>query len=141
MATADHYPAIPRYAGTADVARALEVRTQTVTNWLNRYPPTSSHPCPAPDVIVGDVLGWEEKRLPEWVTWRAGMPGRGAGGGRPRKTTEQEPDGPPASGTELLRRASQQNPENKLLRGLALEMEAVERAAKSARAEWRHAEE
>ncbi|MEE2050315.1 hypothetical protein [Nocardiopsis tropica] len=94
MATADQYPDAPRYAGTADVARILGVRTQTVTNWLNRYPPESSHPCPAPDVIVGNVLGWkwdeDAESLPRWETWRAGMPGQGAGGGRPRKTTVAE---------------------------------------------------
>lgn len=105
MATADHHPDIPRYAGTADVGRTLGVRTQTVTNWLNRYPPGSSHPCPAPDVVVGDVLGWEEGRLPEWEAWRAGMPGRGAGGGRPRKS-----------------------PAEKLADGIVSEMERFERA-------------
>ena len=91
MATVDRYPQVPRYLGTRDVARVLGVDGRTVSQWLTRYPAGSAHPCPAPDVAVGDALGWAEGRLPEWETWRAGMPGRGAGGGRPRRSAAEKP--------------------------------------------------
>lgn len=84
MATVDRYPQLPRYLGTRDVARALGVDGRTVSTWLIRYSAESTHPVPAPDVAIGEMLGWAEDRLGEWRTWRAGMPGRGAGGGRKR---------------------------------------------------------
>lgn len=83
---ADRYPGVPRYLGTAAIAQELSVDVRTVSKWLDRYPPSGAHPFPAPDVAVGAVLGWAEDRLPEIRAWRAAMPGRGAGGGRPRKT-------------------------------------------------------
>ncbi|MFJ9558059.1 hypothetical protein ACIRPH_30000 [Nocardiopsis sp. NPDC101807] len=75
-----------RHLGVADVARELGVPTGTVTKWIARYPyDIGHHPVPTPDARIGDVLGWRENRIDEWRTWRAGMPGRGAGGGRPKK--------------------------------------------------------
>ncbi|WDZ91152.1 hypothetical protein [Nocardiopsis sp. HUAS JQ3] len=89
MATVDRYPNTPRYLGTRDVARELGVDGRTVSQWLARYTPDSATPAPAPDVAVGDVLGWAEERLGEWRTWQTKRPGRGAGGGRPRKVAEE----------------------------------------------------
>jgi hypothetical protein len=84
----ERYPAVPAYLGTAQLAAELDVDARTVSKWVARYPPASPHPFPAPDVAIGDVLGWNPKRLSEIKAWRAGMPGQGAGGGRPRRQPE-----------------------------------------------------
>jgi hypothetical protein len=91
MSTEDtprRYPAARQYAGTAAIAGALGVDTRTVSKWISRYPPDSKHPFPAPDAAIGDVLGWDPTRLPEIAAWRAGMPGQGSDGGRPRRQPE-----------------------------------------------------
>ncbi|WP_017972516.1 helix-turn-helix transcriptional regulator [Actinopolyspora halophila] len=75
-----------RFLGVADLAAELGVSTGTVTKWVARYPADSAHPFPAPDVHIGNVYGWEPSRIEEIKQWRAGMPGQGTGGGRPRKT-------------------------------------------------------
>lgn len=42
----------------------------------------STYKLPAPDATLGKSRGW----LPETIeTWNANRPGRGVGGGRPRK--------------------------------------------------------
>lgn len=79
-----------RYLSLANIGEALGVTASAVSKWRDRYPPDSAHPFPLPDVTVGDVPGWEPSRLPEIKRWRAGMPGRGAGGGRPRKPQSVE---------------------------------------------------
>lgn len=91
MTRADRYPNTPRYLGTRELGGELGVSASAVAKWLDRYPPEADHPFPAPDVTVGDSLGWSPERLDEVRRWRAGMPGRGAGGGRPslEKFTEQ----------------------------------------------------
>lgn len=38
---------------------------------------------PEPDVTVGSARGWDRRTIEEWNRNR---PGRGVGGGRPRKT-------------------------------------------------------
>lgn len=66
----------------------------TVAGWLGLTPAALAkamqrHPAyPEPDATIGDVKGWLPGRRPEWEAWQASLPGRGAGGGRPRR---QEP--------------------------------------------------
>ena len=38
---------------------------------------------PTPDVDVEGTPGWRADRVAEMARWRDGLPGRGAGGGRP----------------------------------------------------------
>lgn len=76
------------YLGVVGLADKLGVTRHAVDKWLDRYPPDEkdgAHPFPAPDVEIDGVPGWAEDRLDEIRQWRAGMPGRGAGGGRPRR--------------------------------------------------------
>lgn len=89
MTRADRYPNAPRYLGTSELGAELGVSASAVAKWLDRYPPGGDHPFPAPDVIVADSLGWSPERIDEVRSWRLGMRGRGAGGGRPRTTEER----------------------------------------------------
>jgi transposase-like protein len=72
-----------RYLGVLGVAEALGVSRHAVHKWRSRYPSDSTHPFPEPDVEVDGAPGWAPERLDEMVQWRDGLPGRGAGGGRP----------------------------------------------------------
>ncbi|KAB8197750.1 hypothetical protein FH608_004300 [Nonomuraea phyllanthi] len=72
-----------RYLGVIGVAEALGVTRHAVHKWRSRYPDGCDHPFPGPDVEVDGSPGWRPERLPEIVRWREGLPGRGAGGGRP----------------------------------------------------------
>ncbi|WP_230422795.1 hypothetical protein [Prauserella cavernicola] len=73
-----------RYLGVTGLAERLGLTRHAVEKWRRRYPSGSAHPFPEPDVeIDGGVPGWLPSRLPEIERWREGMPGRGAGGGRP----------------------------------------------------------
>jgi len=73
-----------RYLGVNGLAERLGVTRHAVDKWRSRYPVESTHPFPEPDVeIDGGVPGWLPIRLAEIEQWRADMPGRGAGGGRP----------------------------------------------------------
>lgn len=77
-------PRRPReYLDMAGVGAWFGVPGTTVSQWRYRYRET--HPIPEPDVIVGRIPGWDPSREQEWRQWEAGRPGRGAGGGRPRK--------------------------------------------------------
>ncbi|KFI67604.1 hypothetical protein [Bifidobacterium magnum] len=38
---------------------------------------------PAPDAMIGRTRGWKHETIEEW---RKNRPGRGVGGGRPKKT-------------------------------------------------------
>jgi hypothetical protein len=49
----------------------------------------SDHPFPEPDVEVAGTPGWRAERLEEIVHWRDGLPGRGAGGGRPTAARQE----------------------------------------------------
>ena len=84
-----------RYLGVVGVAEALGVTRHAVHKWRARHPAGSSHQFPEPDVEVDGAPGWRADRLEEIVRWREGLPGRGAGGGRP-----------PASRHEYLREAA-----------------------------------
>lgn len=77
-----------RYLSMAEVGALLGVGRSAVSKWRERYGPDSGHPFPAPDVMVGDAPGWDPQREAEIREWRAGLPGRGAGGGRPRRQPE-----------------------------------------------------
>lgn len=60
------------YLGVTDVARRLGISTAAV----------SAYKLPEPDAMIGRTRGW----LPETIDqWNANRPGRGVGGGRPRK--------------------------------------------------------
>lgn len=72
-----------RYVGVPSIAEAFGVSRHAVHKWRARYPPDSSHPFPTPDVDVDGAPGWLPHRLEEIMQWRDGLPGRGAGGGRP----------------------------------------------------------
>lgn len=61
-----------RYLSMTDVAERLGITKGA----LARYK------LPKPDVLVGRARGWSEKTID---AWNAARPGRGVGGGRPRK--------------------------------------------------------
>jgi hypothetical protein len=70
------------FLSIADIGRELGVSENTARGWLSRY-----SDWPEADVTVGlthPARGWRRTRLPEWKSWKASRPGRGAGGGRPR---------------------------------------------------------
>lgn len=65
-------PAKPqKMLGTAQIADLFGVNQQTVRMWRTRYADT--HPCPVPDVEVGEgkkiVAGWRPSRIPDWEEW------------------------------------------------------------------------
>lgn len=72
-----------RYLGVLGVAEALGVTRHAVHKWRSRYPAGSRHPFPEADVEIDGAPGWRPDRVEEIVQWRAGLPGRGVGGGRP----------------------------------------------------------
>lgn len=71
------------YLGVVGVADALGVSRHAVHKWRSRYPDGSRHPFPAPDVEVDGAPGWRADQVAAIARWRDGLPGRGAGGGRP----------------------------------------------------------
>ncbi|RCG31948.1 hypothetical protein DQ384_05240 [Sphaerisporangium album] len=77
-----------RYVGAKQVGAWFGVPAATVSKWVSRYAQT--YPTPEPDALVGDEDGaefraWLPAREAEWREWERGRPGRGAGGGRPKK--------------------------------------------------------
>ena len=63
------------YLGVTDIAQRLGIAKQAV----------SAYRLPEPDVMIGRTRGW----LPETIdAWNAARPGRGVGGGRPRRISE-----------------------------------------------------
>jgi transposase-like protein len=71
------------YLGVVGVADALGVSRHAVHKWRSRYPDDSQHPFPTPDVEVDGAPGWRADQVTAIARWRDGLPGRGAGGGRP----------------------------------------------------------
>jgi hypothetical protein len=72
-----------QYLSASDIGALLGVSASAVKTWRLRHPGF-----PAPDALTGrshPVAGWLPSRIPEIRAWRATLPGRGAGGGRPRK--------------------------------------------------------
>ncbi|SEE90420.1 hypothetical protein [Jiangella alba] len=80
---------VEHYVGVLGVAEAMSVTRHAVHKWRSRYPPDSDHPFPGPDVDVDGSPGWRATRLQEIVQWRDGLPGRGAGGGRPTAARQE----------------------------------------------------
>ena len=75
-----------RYLDRTDIGRWFDVSGDAVRKWQERYREGGDYrPFPAPDVILGGTPGWSPHREAEIYAWHAGKPGRGAGGGRPRK--------------------------------------------------------
>lgn len=74
---------VVRYLDMVAIGRMFGVSGDTVGVWRTRYADT--HPFPAPDAVIGRTAGWAPVREDEIRQWEAGRPGRGAGGGRPRK--------------------------------------------------------
>ncbi|WP_249124372.1 hypothetical protein [Saccharopolyspora erythraea] len=72
-----------RYLGASGLAGRLGVSRSAVAKWRERHGPDSPHPFPVPDVEIDGVPGWRPARVSEVEHWRADLPGRGAGGGRP----------------------------------------------------------
>ncbi|QAY32575.1 hypothetical protein ESN35_03370 [Bifidobacterium pullorum subsp. gallinarum] len=61
-----------RYLSLTEVARRLGITTGALAGYR----------LPEPDALIGRTRGW----LPETIDeWNAARPGRGVGGGRPRK--------------------------------------------------------
>lgn len=60
---------------------AVAARIGIAAGSLTRY--VARGDAPAPDGTVGASPWWHEKTIEDWI---AARPGRGAGGGRPRKT-------------------------------------------------------
>jgi hypothetical protein len=77
------------YLGGVGIAEALGVSRHAVHKWRSRYPSDSTHPFPEPDVEIDGLPGWRPDRLDEIVQWRNGLPGRGAGGGRPSAARQE----------------------------------------------------
>jgi transposase-like protein len=77
------------YLGVLGIAEAMDVTRHAVHKWRSRYPNDSDHPFPEPDVEIDGAPGWRAERLEEIVQWRDGLPGRGAGGGRPTAARQE----------------------------------------------------
>lgn len=61
-----------RYLSLTEIAERLHITTGALAGYK----------LPEPDALIGRTRGW----LPETIDeWNAARPGRGAGGGRPRK--------------------------------------------------------
>lgn len=78
-----------QYVGAVGIAEALGVSRHAVHKWRTRYPPGSTHPFPEPDVEVDGLPGWRPGRIAEVTRWRASLPGRGVGGGRPTAARQE----------------------------------------------------
>ncbi|PJM72866.1 hypothetical protein CS006_06300 [Bifidobacterium primatium] len=60
------------YLGIKEIGERLGIKN----------PSSTGYKLPEPDVMIGRTRGW----LPETIdAWNAARPGRGVGGGRPRK--------------------------------------------------------
>lgn len=76
-----------RCAGIAGVAAWLDTTPGALAKAMQRHP---NWPVPDAEITPGrgpgdDVQrGWVDERRGEWEAWQASLPGRGAGGGRPR---------------------------------------------------------
>lgn len=64
------------------VGALFGVPAATVSRWRVRY--RDSHPTPEPAGYVGRSAYWTDTEA--WRTWHTTRPGRGAGGGRPKRT-------------------------------------------------------
>ena len=62
-----------RFMSLSDLAKRLGITTAAAAQ-ARRLPP--------PDVLVGSTRGWRPETIEAWIPTR---PGKGVGGGRPRK--------------------------------------------------------
>lgn len=60
------------YLSFTEVAERIGVKTGAL----------GGYKLPEPDALIGRTRGWKESTIAEW---NANRPGRGVGGGRPRK--------------------------------------------------------
>lgn len=67
------------YLTMTDIAARLGIEPGTVRKYR------SSGRLPEPDIMLGATPGWLPATIDTWATSR---PGRGVGGGRPRKPAE-----------------------------------------------------
>jgi hypothetical protein len=81
-----------RYLSVAGIAVELGIKPATLTQKAWRHHGT--HPVPAHDAEIshgyGPDKGWLPSSLPAWRAWLESLPGQGAGGGRPRKSSAPE---------------------------------------------------
>ncbi|MFI5960169.1 hypothetical protein [Cryptosporangium sp. NPDC051539] len=77
------------YLGVLRVAEELGVTRHAVHKWRSRYPAGGEHAFPEPDVEIDGIPGWRPERVAELRRWREGLPGRGAGGGRPSASQQE----------------------------------------------------
>lgn len=68
-----------RYLGLKQIGDLFGVSAATVSKWRTRY--AESHPCPEPDVWIGDTPGWVASSATTWKGWKELLPGQGRGGG------------------------------------------------------------
>jgi hypothetical protein len=78
-----------RYVGVLGIAEAKGITRHAVHKWRSRHPDGSAYPFPPPDVEIDGTPGWRPNRLAEIMRWRDGLPGRGAGGGRPTAARQE----------------------------------------------------
>jgi hypothetical protein len=75
-------------AGVGTVAEWLGLTPAALAKAMQRHP---GYPQPDATIAPGRGRngkpdeGWLPSRQREWEAWKASLPGRGAGGGRPRK--------------------------------------------------------
>lgn len=97
----DRMSELPGILTCADVARMWGVKLKTVYAALDASKPGDArtgrkpgryagNPVPAPDGYLGQGRNgnrpwWRAERAGELAAWRESLPGRGAGGGRPRR--------------------------------------------------------
>jgi hypothetical protein len=63
---------VKKMLGVADIAAMFGVEPKTVSMWRQRYPDF-----PEPDVVIGDMAGWDPDRAEEIRVWASRRPGRG----------------------------------------------------------------
>lgn len=63
---------VKKMLGVAGIAAMFGVEPKTVSMWRLRYPDF-----PEPDVLVGDLAGWDPTRADEIRAWTGRRPGRG----------------------------------------------------------------
>lgn len=71
-----------------DVAAILGVKPKSVSQYLVESRPPgryAKHPFPPPDGYIGRGPWWRRDRAEEIREWAAQRPGKGVGGGRPRR--------------------------------------------------------
>jgi hypothetical protein len=89
------------YWSVADIGELFGLTGHSVDRWRRRFGPDRTDAeiakvasFPEPDVFIGATrpnAGWDPAREAEIRAWKAQMPGRGAGGGRPRKDAQARP--------------------------------------------------